>query len=78
VRDGKKLAYYFGRDSPSLQKITFAQTGRFFHDGDGKPVKGIYLCPLCLKNKIGMVGEHLHFDEEFTLDHYPPKSVGGS
>jgi len=60
-----------------LQKITFEQTSRFFHDGDGKPVKGIYLCPLCLKNKIGMVGENLHFDEEFTLDHYPPKSVGG-
>lgn len=24
-----------------------------------------------------MIGEYLHYDEDFTLDHFPPSSVGG-
>lgn len=77
MKDVKKLAYYFKKYSLSLQKVSFERLGNFYHDNFRRPSDFIYLCPLCLKNKIGMVGDYLHYDEEFTLDHFPPTSVGG-
>lgn len=77
VQDEKKLAYYFSKYARSLQNVVFERTGRFFHHNNLTPVDLVYLCPLCLKNKIGVIGEYVHYDDEFTLDHFPPKSVGG-
>ena len=36
-----------------------------------------YLCPLCLKNFLVELEEERKQSSEFTLDHFPPESVGG-
>lgn len=71
------LLYYFRHFSRSLQTVTFQRTGHFYHKNDGTPADAIYLCPLCLNEKVGLVGSMLHGNLDFTLDHFPPKSVGG-
>jgi hypothetical protein len=77
MQDGKKLAYYFKRYSKSLQTVVYQRTGNYFYGKGGKPVPLVYLCPLCLRNTISYDGEDLRYKEEFTLDHFPPESVGG-
>src|SRR5690606_12620203 len=37
----------------------------------------VYLCPLCIEQVIGICKDSIHYDQEFTLDHFPPSSVGG-
>lgn len=74
----KKLGYYFGRYSHSLQKVVFARTGNYFHTNDKTPVEFVYLCLLCLKGSVVLDKGIYKFFEEFTDDHFPPKSVGGT
>ena len=40
--------------------------------------KDIYLCPLCLKNCFYFLNDEFFQSEEFSIDHYPPKSAGGN
>lgn len=77
MNDIRKLAYYFKNYSRSLQTVVHTKTGNFFHDHQNIPVQLVYLCPLCLKNKIAILHENQHLDCEFTLDHFPPFSIGG-
>src|SRR6266542_4325105 len=77
MKDERKLAYYFKRYSASLQNVTYKKFGKFFHDNSFTPSQLIYLCPLCLRNKIGVVSEYLHYDEDFSLYHFPPAIIGG-
>lgn len=37
-----------------------------------------YLCPLCLEKYIVLHGNDLNLNTEFSLDHIPPKSIGGT
>lgn len=37
----------------------------------------IYICPLCAKNYMLFLEHDYAFTEEFSLDHFPPKNVGG-
>jgi hypothetical protein len=51
---------------------------RFFIDTTNPPEHFAYICPLCLMN--GIIVEHsigLGMHADFSLDHYPPESVGG-
>lgn len=77
MKDIFKLAYYFKNYSQSLQKVTYNRTGKYFHDGQHNPVELVYLCPLCLKKKIAVIGDYQYLDGEFSLDHFPPACVGG-
>jgi HNH endonuclease len=58
----------------------------FLKEGDLIPEHVAYLCPLCIKNLIWVVKIEdpnskdkglLYKTSEFTLDHFPPESVGG-
>lgn len=40
-------------------------------------VSSFYLCPLCLKNFIYIKEGSIFENEDFDLDHFPPKSIGG-
>lgn len=73
-----KLIYYLSRFSKSAQVVTFKKTGHYYHDRYGRLVDLIYVCPLCLKNRIAILNGYLRQDKEFTHDHYPPESAGGS
>lgn len=56
----------------------YERTGKYFHDNAGNPVQYVYLCPICLKNKAAILNiEDFRSDDEFTIDHFPPQSVGG-
>lgn len=78
MKEERKLAYYFGKYSVSLQRVSFERLNNFYHDNNRKLVDFVYLCPLCLKNKIAILDDNwLRYEEEFTLDHFPPSSVGG-
>ena len=76
MKDLKKIAHYL-KYTNSLQNVSFRRFDKFYHDNEGKPVDLIYLCPLCVKNKTGLHNNWFREDDIFTLDHYPPSSVGG-
>jgi hypothetical protein len=74
----KRVVSHCQRYSQSLQYVTYERRGVFFHDNDNNPVNLIYLCPICLMNKVGILSaEDYRSDDEFTIDHFPPCSVGG-
>lgn len=74
---GERLAYYFKKYTQSLQVVSFKRLGNYYQDNSRQPCELVYLCPICIKNKIGVIGQDLHADDDFTLDHFPPESVGG-
>lgn len=62
----------------SLSKFPDRYLSLFFTDPSNPPEHFAYVCPLCLKNGIIVersIGVGMH--DEFSLDHYPPESVGG-
>lgn len=62
----------------SLNKFPDKYLSLFFVDPINPPEHFAYLCPLCLKNGIIVertIGIGMH--DEFSLDHFPPESVGG-
>jgi hypothetical protein len=68
------LLRYFG----SLRQYPDSYLSQFFQSRNNIPPHFAYLCPLCLKNGIIIersIGVGAHTD--FSLDHYPPESVGG-
>jgi hypothetical protein len=77
-KDEKQLAYFFSKYSPGLHAAVKERLNKFFHDNSGKQVPLVYLCPLCLHNKILADGTYIRSDDEFDIDHYPPKSAGGT
>lgn len=77
-KDERKLAYYFERYSMGLHFAVKERLGKFFHDNAGQQVAPVYICPLCLHNKISVLENVIRSDDEFDLDHFPPKSVGGT
>lgn len=77
MKDERKLFSYFQKYSRSLQNVVFERTGNYFHDNLKQPIQFVYMCPLCVKNKIAALNGYLHLDEEFNEDHFPPNSVGG-
>lgn len=44
---------------------------------DQKEINNFYLCPLCLNNYVFIENDLIYGSEEFDMDHYPPRSVGG-
>lgn len=49
----------------------------FSHDTKILSPYHLYVCPLCLKNFFGESKKGIIGNAEFSLDHLPPKSVGG-
>jgi hypothetical protein len=69
----KRVVNHCLRYSRSLQYVLQERTGKFFHDGNNQPVNFIYLCPICLINKVAILNENeFRSDDEFTIDHFPP------
>jgi hypothetical protein len=77
-KDERKLAYFFKRYSPGLHAAVKERLNKMFHDNAGNHVPLVYMCPLCLKNKISVFEETTRSDDEFDVDHFPPKSAGGT
>lgn len=52
----------------------------FLNDGDLIPNHVAYLCPLCVSNFLAVLqkDEKIIASSDFTLDHYPQKSIGGN
>lgn len=66
------------RYTRSLQYVLHARTGKHFHDNTNNPLQHVYLCPICLVSKVAILSvDDLRADDEFTIDHFPPKSVNG-
>jgi hypothetical protein len=62
----------------SLKNYPDKYLHRFFVDTTNPPEHFAYICPLCIVNGIiveNSIGLGMHSD--FSLDHYPPESVGG-
>ncbi len=54
MRD-ETLIHYFKRFSRSLHHVTYQRTGHFYHKNDLTRVEAVYVCPLCLTQKVGLV-----------------------
>jgi len=73
------LLYYIKRFAPSLRDVCIKIKGRTYHvDENGSNIVWAYVCPLCMDSTIAIVGLQVIHNDEFDLDHYPPKSVGGT
>jgi hypothetical protein len=72
----KYLRWYF----PSLQRHTDRYAQLFFHESATVPNHLAYVCPMCILNGILILpnAEKPMFSSEFSQDHFPPKSVGGT
>lgn len=78
VVEQKDIENHFARFYPSLNCYLNKYAGSFFIDPKNILPHIAYLCPLCLKS--GIIYEPsfgLGMHAEFSLDHFPPKSVGG-
>jgi hypothetical protein len=72
------LATHFRNYFPSLRNYPDKYLVLFNIEIDKQPAHLAYLCPLCLNKGIIVTNEHgLGMHCEFSLDHYPPQSVGG-
>jgi hypothetical protein len=49
-----------------------------FREGVTIPSHLAYICPLCLDKYIVLLGNDLNVNAEFSLDHIPPKNIGGT
>jgi len=56
---------------PEIQKIVSGEYHKLI-------LYGIYLCPLCLKSHFIKTNSGVIGTSEFSLDHLPPQSVGGT
>jgi hypothetical protein len=66
---------YFG---PSLLYLPKKYQNLVFKEGAEIPIHLPYICPLCLQKYIVLVGRDLNVNGEFSIDHIPPQSVGGT
>jgi len=67
------LKYFY-----SLKNFPEKYNHLFFSDIDKPPTHFAYLCPLCLVNGVLLESSiSIGWHSEFSLDHFPPKSVGG-
>ena len=67
--------HYFAR---SLLKFPEKYLPLMFHTQENIDRHVAYLCPLCVTNYIILRKQGLSATTEFSLDHFPPKSVGGT
>ncbi|MDB5111924.1 MAG: hypothetical protein JWR67_3038 [Mucilaginibacter sp.] len=69
---------HFAKYYPSLKNYPEKYQPLFFNPGAVVTDHMAYLCPLCLKNGM-ILFEDLFADtrSKFSLDHFPPESVGG-
>ncbi|MES2373454.1 MAG: hypothetical protein V4557_12790 [Bacteroidota bacterium] len=65
-RFSRSLFPYYGRYTPILK-----QDKPFFIHSN------LYVCPMCTEKYVLAMGESLQGNGEFSIDHVPPKSVGG-
>jgi hypothetical protein len=69
---------HFQQYYPSLSKFSQNYLHRFFRDVNIIEPHLAYLCPLCLREGIICAPSlGLGMSSEFSLDHFPPESVGG-
>ena len=69
---------HFRYFQPSLLNYSEKYQQIVFREGVTIPFHLAYLCPLCLDKYIVLFGNDLNVNAEFSLDHIPPKSVGGT
>ncbi|HTB52338.1 MAG TPA: hypothetical protein VK718_06145 [Ferruginibacter sp.] len=65
---------HFGK---SLKRFPEKYHHLFFETGSAVPEHYSYVCPLCITNSFMISKEGLHFNNDFSLDHFPPESSGG-
>lgn len=74
----KRVEWYVLKFSASLKSSSYQL---FVKKEEGECFKPdfAYLCPLCVKEHIVYLSDEklLNWNEDFDLDHFPPKSAGG-
>jgi hypothetical protein len=72
------ISNFFYRFSVGLYAYNKHYLSLIFKDSSLVPKHAAYVCPLCIKHfiVIGPSGE-TGWSSEFSLDHFPPESVGG-
>jgi hypothetical protein len=72
------LKQHLFRYFPSLNAYQKKYLNIFFQNSDAVPEHIAYLCPICVSTGLAFLEEfYLDTNPEFTLDHFPPESVGG-
>lgn len=72
------LGAHFRDYFPSLKEYPQYYLHLFNYTAETQPAHLAYLCPLCLNKGVIVTNETgLGMHCEFSLDHYPPQSVGG-
>lgn len=72
-----RLARYLRQFAPSLEQFSEAYVHQLFPNANPVPPHVLYLCPLCLKSYMLFRETDYEFNAEFSMDHFPPKNVGG-
>jgi hypothetical protein len=80
IKISRRLAKYIERNirtfSPSLNAVAARYNIKVFRNLPENAEA--YLCPLCLSNHLYILEDSLYGSSLFTMDHYPPKSIGGT
>ncbi|MES2418551.1 MAG: HNH endonuclease [Bacteroidota bacterium] len=72
------LLPHLQRFSPSLQPYRSKYLGMFFNGTEKTMDHWPYICPMCISSGLLLLEDHYRdTGSEFTLDHFPPQSVGG-
>ncbi len=74
----KDLKKYLFKFFGSLERYPDRYLPLFSEYYDKAPKHLAYLCPLCIKNVFYTEDKLWHYTENFSLDHFPPKNVGGT
>ena len=72
-----ELVKYLLKFYPSLRQYPDRYLPLVFEQYGEVPKHLAYLCPLCLENFFYTQDTNWHYKESFSMDHYPPKNVGG-
>lgn len=72
------LEEHFRCFSFSLYHFKEKYIPKIFKSNEAIPNHAVYLCPLCTTNFILMLKDGVYSNTDFSLDHFPPESVGGT
>ncbi|RXK81276.1 hypothetical protein [Filimonas effusa] len=71
------IGTYIKMFSGSLKHFSYKYESRFFRTPGVIPDYFCYICPICVENHMIFFKEGWSCTAEFSLDHFPPKNVGG-
>lgn len=71
------MQIHFAHFFESLKHFSDKYLHLVFNNDGTIPEHLAYVCPICLTNCIAVTTKGIYYSSDFSLDHFPPESVGG-